>query len=473
MQQSNRAVTYHEIRDPIHAFVKMDSSEAQVVNSPPFQRLRYIHQLALTSLVYPAATHKRFEHCLGVMELAGRVYDTITNTNNLLPEMRYLVPRSGEHEFTYWRRVVRMAALCHDLGHLPFSHAAEHLLPKGHGHEEMSRDLIQSDMMKPLWTVLKINPRDVAKIAVGPKHHPDRLDEWESILSEIIIGDTFGVDRMDYLLRDSHHVGVAYGRFDHFRLIDTIRILPKGDIGGPAVARGDQLALLPPSPEEEADRLLKEEASKEPTLGIESGGLQSAEGLLWARQFMWSQVYLHHTRQVYDLHLADFLSTWLEGGQFSIDPEEHLKLTDNEVMAGLLSSSRDKNLPGHDAAVCIIERRHFRRIYEVSPSDKKIALNSLQLIYQALSAKYGVENVKFKTRNPTSEGRHFPVLTSSGYCESSTNLSETFHKMPVVAANNVYIHPDLRDEAKSWLDREKSRILNSGRDEEKAKTWTT
>jgi HD superfamily phosphohydrolase len=469
MPKSNRAVTYHEIRDPIHAFVKMDSSEAQVVNSRPYQRLRYIHQLALTSLVYPAATHKRFEHCLGVMELAGRVYDTITNPNNLLPEMRYLVPRSGEHEFTYWRRVVRMAALCHDLGHLPFSHAAEHLLPKGHGHEEISRDLIQSDLMKPLWTSLKINPRDVAKIAVGAKHHPDRLDEWESILSEIIIGDTFGVDRMDYLLRDSHHVGVAYGRFDHFRLIDTIRILPKGDVGDPTGGNKAQLKFQQFQSEEEAERLRKEEASKEPTLGIESGGLQSAEGLLWARQFMWSQVYLHHTRQVYDSHLADFLSVWLEGGQFSIDPEEHLKLTDNEVMSGLLAASRDKNIPGHEAAICIIERRHFRRVYEVSPSDKKIALNALELIYQAMVEKYGAENVKMRSRNPKSEGRHFPVLTSSGQCESSTNLSETFQKMPVVAANNVYIHPDLRDEAKSWLGREKARILASGRDEEKAK----
>lgn len=470
MPKSNRAVTYHEIRDPIHAFVRMDSSEAQVVNSAPFQRLRHIHQLALTSLVYPAATHKRFEHCLGVMELAGRVYDTITNPNNILPEMRYLVPRVGEHEFTYWRRVVRMAALCHDLGHLPFSHAAEHLLPKGFGHEEMSRELIQGGLMRPLWDSLKINPIDVAKIAVGAKHHPDRLDEWESILSEIIIGDTFGVDRMDYLLRDSHHVGVAYGRFDHFRLIDTIRILPKGDVGDPTPQDSVQLNLPTFQQELDEEKLRREAASKEPTLGIESGGLQSAEGLLWARQFMWSQVYLHHTRQVYDLHLADFLSTWLEGGQFSIDPNVHLRITDNEVMGGLLAASRDTNLPGNDSAVCIIERQHFRRIYEVTPSDKRIALDALDLVYNALVERYGIENVKKKTRNPTSEGRHFPVLTSTGVCESSTTLSETFQKMPVVSANNIYIRPSLRAEAKSWLEREKPRILQQGRDEEKANT---
>jgi HD superfamily phosphohydrolase len=62
----------HEIRDPIHVFIKLDSDERKVLNSRPFQRLRHIHQLALTYLVYPGATHRRFEHSLGVMELAGR-----------------------------------------------------------------------------------------------------------------------------------------------------------------------------------------------------------------------------------------------------------------------------------------------------------------------------------------------------------------------------------------------------------------
>src|SRR6185437_8837417 len=135
MPLSSKALTHHEIRDPIHAFIHLDSDEVKAVNSPPFQRLRSIQQLALTNLVYPGATHKRFEHCLGVMELAGRIYDTITDPKHIHPEMRDLVPVAGEHDFTYWRRVVRMAALFHDLGHLPFSHAAEHLLPAGRSEE--------------------------------------------------------------------------------------------------------------------------------------------------------------------------------------------------------------------------------------------------------------------------------------------------------------------------------------------------
>src|SRR5207244_11729061 len=69
----------HEIREPIYVFVRLDNHEREVLNSRPFQRLRHIHQLALTYLVYPGATHKRFEHSLGVMELAGRVFDIITD----------------------------------------------------------------------------------------------------------------------------------------------------------------------------------------------------------------------------------------------------------------------------------------------------------------------------------------------------------------------------------------------------------
>jgi HD superfamily phosphohydrolases len=72
----------HEIRDPIHNFVRVTADEVAAINSRPFQRLRSIHQLALTYLVYPGATHRRFEHSLGVMELAGRVFDIITHERN-------------------------------------------------------------------------------------------------------------------------------------------------------------------------------------------------------------------------------------------------------------------------------------------------------------------------------------------------------------------------------------------------------
>jgi HD superfamily phosphohydrolase len=116
----------HEIRDPIHVFIRLDTDERSIVDSQPVQRLRHIQQLALTNLVYPGATHKRFEHSLGVMELAGRVFDVLTS-HELPEKIRRVFPVDLRDEGTrkYWRRVVRLAALCHDIGHLPFSLAAE------------------------------------------------------------------------------------------------------------------------------------------------------------------------------------------------------------------------------------------------------------------------------------------------------------------------------------------------------------
>ena len=289
----------HEIRDPIHVFIRLDTDERKIIDSSPFQRLRYIHQLATSYLVYPGATHKRFEHSLGVMELAGRIFDVITDQNNIHDKARELVPQFGlpRDNLLYWRRVLRIAALCHDLGHLPFSHAAEKdLLPDGWDHEKLTVNFIRSDEMKAILqdSTPPVRVDDVVKLAVGLKKLKDAaFSDWEIILSEIIVGDSFGVDRIDYLLRDSYHAGVAYGRFDHFRLIDTLRILPR--------TSGEY------------------EGSTEPLLGVEEGGLHSAEALLLARYFMYSQVYFHPVRRSYDIHLKDFLKKWLPGGKFPTD----------------------------------------------------------------------------------------------------------------------------------------------------------
>ncbi len=127
----------------------------------------------MTYLIYPGATHKRFEHSLGVMELASRVYDVITNPDNVTDEIRKLLqPISRSDELRYWRRVLRMAALCHDVGHLPFSHAAEkHLLPSGWDHEKLTRIIIESDEMKEIWENITppLRTNDIVKLAVGPK----------------------------------------------------------------------------------------------------------------------------------------------------------------------------------------------------------------------------------------------------------------------------------------------------------------
>ncbi len=143
----------NEIRDPIHNFIHVDRDELLLIDSRPFQRLRHIHQLALTYFVYPGASHKRFEHSLGVMELAGRGFDAITARDNVDEQTRELFPRITEASYLqYWRKVLRIAALCHDLGHLPFSHAAEkELFPPGFTHETMTRKIIESHELERIF----------------------------------------------------------------------------------------------------------------------------------------------------------------------------------------------------------------------------------------------------------------------------------------------------------------------------------
>lgn len=423
----------HEVRDPIHIFIHFDSSERRVLNSRPFQRLRDIHQLAMTYLVYPGATHKRFEHSLGVMELSSRIYDVVTNAKNLDGSIRRSVPQKGEFEFEYWRRVVRMAALCHDLGHLPFSHAAEsELLPDSYTHEKLSFELIMGEEMSSIWKDLKINPEDVGKLALGPKEHPapEAFSEWETILSEIIVGDAFGADRMDYLLRDSHHAGVNYGRFDHYRLIDTLRILPKRD--------GD---------------------SQEPTLGVEQGGLQAAESLLWARYFMYTQLYFHPVRRIYDIHLKDFLRSWLPGGKFKVDIESHLELTDCEILSAIRKCAADPASPGYESARKIVNREHFRLVYERNPTDQERNPDSVNLVTRAMEQRFGPAHIRRDSYTQKGRVMSFPVLARDGRIENSLALSETLRKVPVFGVDLVYIDQDLRDAAVHWLQEEKGTII--------------
>lgn len=427
----------HEIRDPLHVFIRLDSDERKVLNSRPFQRLRYIHQLGLTYLLYPGATHRRFEHSLGVMELAGRVYDTVTEhateQNNISHDsVRSIVPAHNSYEHIYWRRVLRMAALCHDIGHLPFSHTAEeYLLPDGWDHERLTLEIIRSDELESIWKEIKIQSDDVAKLAVGPKKYKDSsFNDWEAILSEIIVGDAFGVDRMDYLIRDSHHVGVAYGKFDHYRLIDTMRILPK-----------------------------EEDGSVEPALGIEDGGLHSAEALILARYFMYTQLYYHHVRRIYDIHLRDFLKKWLPGGYFSIEIEKHLQMTDNEISVELFKAARDEKHLGHDPARRIINREHFKLLYQRNPNDILKNPEAGKLIFDAACKKFGEANVRYDTYKQKGSGLNFPVLSIDGRIASSQAMSEVLKTVPIVAVDYVFINPDHRKEAEKWLKEKREAII--------------
>jgi HD superfamily phosphohydrolase len=443
------AKNIHEIRDPIHVFIKLDSTERKVLDSRPFQRLRYIHQLATTYLIYPGATHSRFEHSLGVMELASRVFDVVTDDENIIDPIPALLPEiRNKDKKMYWRRVLRMAALCHDIGHLPFSHAAEkELLPPGWNHEQFTRMLIRSNEMESIWGKLTppLRSEDIVKLAVGPKGASDiNFTDWETILSEIIVGDSFGVDRMDYLLRDSYHTGVAYGKFDHHRLIDTLRILPS-----PSFSRKNN------------DR----DESIEPGLGVEEGGLRSAEALLLARYFMFSQVYFHRIRRIYDIHLKDFLCQWLPGNKFSTDLDAHLSLTDNEIIAAIRELSQQTDHPAASHARRIIKRDHFKLLYEPNSEDIKENPEAAIYIHKEAISKFGTENIRIDHNKKEGGAADFPVLAMDQRINSSLACSSTLRALPTVAIDYVFVEPGILNEAKGWLKKNLRDIIKLKKEE--------
>ncbi len=431
----------HEIRDPIHIFIRLSSDEREVLDSRPFQRLRHIHQLALTYLVYPGATHRRFEHSLGVMELAGRVFNIVTQ--NATEEIKALLPEiSDPYKLEYWRRHLRMAALCHDLGHLPFSHAAESdLLPNGWNHEKLTAAIIRSDEMQTIWESLKLNADDVIKLALGPKEAQDLdFSTWETILAEVVVGDAFGVDRMDYLLRDSHHAGVAYGKFDHYRLVDTLRILPSAPSG-------------------------EKESSDELALGIDEGGIQSAEALMFARYFMYSQVYLHSVRRIYDIHLKDFLKEWLTEGIFSTEVAAHLAMTDIEVTAALHEAAYSKSKPGHDHARRIICREHSKVLYQRNPNDAGINPEAGKAVYEAAQARFGQDRFRHDRYTQRSGAPDFPVSMRDGQIVSSLAISEPLQRLPVISGDYVFADRSILAKAEKWLKKNQNQIIPLKREE--------
>src|SRR6266851_5805020 len=157
----------NEVRDGLYGFIEFDTLEKELIDSAPFQRLRGIHQLAMCFQVYPGATHKRFEHSLGVMEAATRIFDEVFERRLSDEVFRRIEEELVPDRKAYWKRVLRLAALLHDVGHLPFSHGAEDaLLPNGWNHERLSAEIIRKSEIGDLLRNARpiIDPEDVVDL---------------------------------------------------------------------------------------------------------------------------------------------------------------------------------------------------------------------------------------------------------------------------------------------------------------------
>ncbi len=285
------------VRDPIHGSIRLEDWVTPIVDHPVFQRLRRVQQLGTAHLVYPGAHHKRFEHSLGAYHLAGRLAIGMD-----LDEESALV--------------LRAAALLHDVGHGPFSHAFEELAKhEGHRHEDTTVDLVRWGPLADLLRQGGVDPVAVSDAVVG-----------EGPVAPLVSG-SLDADRMDYLLRDAHYTGVR------------------------ASADPDRIAAVI-------------EHHPEHGIVLRESGIIAAEALLTTRFLMYPAVYLHHSVRASERMLQRGIEAIIDDGVSTFKQLE--RSTDDALMHKL------REAPGvaSELAQRLDERRLYKRAVEGRPDDE-------------------------------------------------------------------------------------------------------
>lgn len=224
--------------DPVHGFIMIKHRWLlDLIDTPEFQRLRRLRQLGASFGTYHGAEHTRFGHSLGALHIMERILQRLQEVNGPLSEETMTVARA--------------AALLHDVGHGPLSHALEYSLTPGIGHETWTTRILLEDTVihDVLRNVDAALPTLVADVIAG-RSRPG----WVSQL----VSSQLDVDRMDYLLRDALFTGAEYGRFQLDRIIHTL-VLHDG------------------------------------TVAVRHKGMQAIEEYVLARHFMYWRVYFHKT----------------------------------------------------------------------------------------------------------------------------------------------------------------------------------
>jgi len=255
------------VLDPVHGYIELDDLVQDLLFTPQMQRLRRVRQLGFSNLVYPGANHSRFEHSLGTMHLAS----TLTRSLDSIEEDR--------------KNEIKAAALLHDVGHGPFSHVTENVIDKytRRRHDDV-KEILGKGEIREVLSKYGISPGNLVKHIKG-----------ETSLGQILSSE-IDVDRMDYLVRDAHYTGVAFGVVDYNRLIKQMNFYE--------------------------DRLV-----------VDYGGLKAAESLLVSRFWMNTSVYYHHVTRISEAMCSRAVEYMIENKE--LDPFRLRHMDDIDLVASM------------------------------------------------------------------------------------------------------------------------------------------
>ena len=329
-----------EIRDPVHGYVRLEGLALELADTPQMQRLRWIKQLGLANLVYPGANHTRFEHSLGAYHMAT----LLTRHLGLEEEDRLLVGA---------------AALLHDVGHGPLSHATEAALaPFLRTDHESVIELLKRGELREVLDGHGLRAQDIQAFING------------SGLGQIVSGE-IDVDRMDYLIRDAHYTGVAYGVIDRLRLLQKMT-LHQGQ------------------------------------LVVEAGGVQAATSLLISRLLMHPSVYYHHVCRISECMISSGIHRIIEDGASAAEVKgmDDVQLFTTLDTAGGYAAEMNSRIRSRK----LFKRAVYIGLENLEPSLLRV---SDKILAQEIAAESGVDVDYVLVDNPplpdTIEGS-FPAL---------------------------------------------------------------
>ena len=294
-------------------------------------------------LVYPGATHTRFEHSLGVMDMASRVFDALVRGHReKIAEDLKQVPELAENTIAKARQVIRLMGLLHDVGHPAFAHAGEAGIPGNQKHEAVSVYAIETHLASLIDCSFLQGAASVLVRLI-------KKSEDLAFLSQLVSGE-LDVDRGDYLLRDSLHCGVSYGLYDSNRLIESLTLVNH----------------------EESGRL---------QLALDRGGEHTFEAMILARYQMSTQVYFHKIRRIYDHYLEEYCRLW--------GPENYATLDDvleHDDLSVTVEIRRDAKSDGprRPWAERIVSRKHHRVVHQTGDSADQQALRRAKRMLEDL-----------------------------------------------------------------------------------------
>ncbi len=349
-------------RDPLYGYIQVDYKIiSDLIDSREIQRLRRIRQLSGVSMVFQTAEHTRFTHSLGAYQMANLVLQNVDGIE-VLDEYKQIV--------------FLCAALLHDVGHGPYSHAFESVMQLS--HEDMTVKIILSPTTQ-INKILSISPTLATDIA-SVISHDNRFPLIESLVSSQL-----DVDRMDYLSRDAYFTGAAYGHIDYYRILRSMKIVNN-------------------------------------KLCVRASGVHSIESYLMSRYHMYFQVYYHPVGRSYERILENIyrrvnelveegkqieapIETFLKVIKNNSDVEAYIDLDDAYVNGFVKQFTKSSDEILRTLSLCFVNRHLYKYIDLADDPDPEEL--------EAIKNRYSEEKLKYYYLEDSVEGVLYSVHRKS------------------------------------------------------------